>query len=440
MRYCISCKTTPKLDDEKYVTYGFCDGCCSEIIKKIDEERLIQSILITAAEPKKKKKRKRKKKTDKPKPYPDYDDPHWTEGIEERRMTYPEERPSKDPVHLAPGYENRMRMKEEIPGRRKRLLAIDELVRSAEMMDSWKDWYERNDGIIEELFGADTDLLKSLLALTSPNNAVKPNVTQAMKAYVKILKGEPIKPGDQDRPGSDFLPNHAININKMLKGEPISGPKVIPFEKNVFGDRLAVTIDLHMQQLFYGEWGTCPKCKGAGRGKVDGRMQKCKTCKGDKEGYFLGKSVINADHTMFYADKIVREVAEELGWAPSETQAALWAFNLELRNEEVQSYDGVLERRSEEYGEIIRTLQEEYGTLFERSGREPGLDESTSGSDPDKIELSTERRPLLEETEGESEQGQSGQRFETYPINLTKFDPLNPEEEDSEDFDPLKLK
>jgi len=404
----------------------------------IAAERIVQSILITAAEPKKKRKRKKKKK-DQPeeKPYPDYDDPYWTEGIEERRMTYPEERPPKDPVHLAPGYENRMRTKEEIPGRRRRLLTIDELVRSAEMMDSWKDWYERNDGIIEELFGADTDLLKSLLALTSPNNAVKGNVTQAMKAYVKILKGEPIRPGDQDRPGSDFLPNHAININKMLRGEPISGPKVIPFEKNVFGDRLAVTIDLHMQQLFYGEWGTCPGCKGAGKGKVNGRMQKCKTCKGNKEGYFLGKSVVSADHTMFYADKIVREVAEELGWAPPETQAALWAFNLELRNEEVQSYDGVLEARSEEYGEIIRILQEEYGTLFERSGGgQGGIDEPLSGSGQDKIEFSTERSPLLEETEGEGEQEQGRQRFETYPVNLKKFDPMDPE--DPEDFNPLK--
>jgi hypothetical protein len=99
------------------------------------------------------------------------------------------------------------------------------------------DWYVRARAGIEARFGADADLFCDLVAATSPQVDVGVNVRLAEEALRAHRAGRPQKP---------YLPCHAGNIDRALKGEPLSGPKVRAFARALKGDTSAVVVDTWM--------------------------------------------------------------------------------------------------------------------------------------------------------------------------------------------------
>jgi len=398
MRYCIPCKTEPDKNDAKYASFGVCNRCHIKINKRIDEERFVQSILITAEE-------------------------EFAETtLESQRFGQYKHPLSKElilPPHMQPDYKT----KAKEPKRRH---SISFLVDSAGKIDDgkkwdaknkkwidrpgddetdWKTWYENNDKIIEQIFGADADLFKSLLVANSPLSTIKSNVTKALTNYNQIMRGEKIT----------GMKTVVKNVERLLKGEPISGKKVFPFELNMFGDLMAVTADMHIFELLYGKYDR------------------------EKGKWYASKGLQSSVPSTFYVDEMIKKVADKLGWTPSQAQAALWTFNIELRGETPHSYSNVLEyqannvfkaRGSEQQPllESIPELQEEFGGEYverQEGGYErPEFGGGSEQGDPGEAGQFGPGQNFLDRIEERSEQGQGKKRPGSDPLD---FHPLNPE-------------
>ena len=100
-----------------------------------------------------------------------------------------------------------------------------------------EDWYTRAHADIRAEYGFDADLFADLLAATSPQTDVRENVKLARLALERHRKGEPQEP---------WIPSHARNIERALRGEPLSGPKVRAFAAALKGDVNAVVVDTWM--------------------------------------------------------------------------------------------------------------------------------------------------------------------------------------------------
>lgn len=114
------------------------------------------------------------------------------------------------------------------------------------------DWYDRTPQVMLDLFGGDVarrDLFILLLASTSPLEDIRSNVRLALKA-LKLFDAFGV---DEKVFRKAFrFEAHRKNILRALRGEPLSGPKVTAFAKNLFGPAYypdaadAVTVDRWM--------------------------------------------------------------------------------------------------------------------------------------------------------------------------------------------------
>lgn len=122
-------------------------------------------------------------------------------------------------------------------------------------------WYDNTPREILRIFIGDVPratLYIALLAATSPQTSIKDNVRRAWKA-LKLF----------DEVGLDEctffknikFPSHLLNVLRALRGEPLSGPKVTAFLKNLLGPSVypdaanAVTVDLWMMRAVHGICG-----------------------------------------------------------------------------------------------------------------------------------------------------------------------------------------
>ncbi len=99
-------------------------------------------------------------------------------------------------------------------------------------------WYESANQELRKLFGKDAKLFAALLAATSPCQQVKRNFRLAKIAF-----------DTRDYP-SGILPCVAGNIDRALKGQPLSGRKVRAFAQNLQGNLNVVTVDVWMYRYF----------------------------------------------------------------------------------------------------------------------------------------------------------------------------------------------
>ncbi len=104
-------------------------------------------------------------------------------------------------------------------------------------------WYQDSRAVIVERFGDDADMFCDILAATSPRKQVKANWNLA----VKILR-EYKSTGSYFRRG--MMKSHWMNVDRALKGEPLSGYKVPAFAANLRGDLERVTIDTWVLSFF----------------------------------------------------------------------------------------------------------------------------------------------------------------------------------------------
>lgn len=192
--------------------------------------------------------------------------------------------------------------------------SVAKLVIAAKSMEHMKDWYERHEEVIKDLFQEDEVLFARILGVTSQSNHVKGNVTQALKAYEQIKKGKLFE---------GHMPSVASNLENIRYGIPIQGPKIGPFTDALLGDEEAIAVDLHIAGLLFN------KKKPSGKAEFE------------------------------KAKNRVREVAAELGWTPRQVQAALWAFNqvrLGTDPQNVDDYADEMEKRANEIIELRSRL------------------------------------------------------------------------------------
>lgn len=157
---------------------------------------------------------------------------------------------------------------------------------------NYKDWYQRHKPLVESHYGKDRewgggpDVFLKMLAATSPNRKVDSNVTLAMTAYEMFR--EAVENGEEPDYSGFSIPAHRKNLDRIVKGLDVKGPKVYPFQLALQGrEDAGAVVDVWMARMFYG---------------ID------KPNKGQIK----------------HAQEIIRRIADRKGWGLHFTQAILW--------------------------------------------------------------------------------------------------------------------
>jgi len=200
------------------------------------------------------------------------------------------------------------------------IVSMDDIFKYATEMEEWKDWYERNDKLLEEVFGEDAGIFKQLLSATSQRTDVQGNVTYAIKAYNQILMGLPF---------TGYMGVVINNLNRIREGMAVRGPKISEFSKSNQGDTSGVAVDMHIAELLFGINPTIDK-----NGKKKTRALR------------VGEIAL--------AKKMITSTAERLGWHPNAVQAALWAYNKLINRGEknADSFDVYINKKLDEIKHI----------------------------------------------------------------------------------------
>ena len=276
----------------------------------------------------------------------------------------------------------------------------EELIEGAKQAASAKDWYTRHNETIDELFGEDSQLFKELIGVTSQQASVDENINRAMDAYNYLkthgtfanLKAKTKNVKNLTEHHLPLLSGVIGNLRKLEGIDPsatgklasqkgirermgmqptetsfgiktyLGGNKVPDFVEAMFeGTDEVVTMDRHMIQVLFGQ-----------------------------------KTQVN-NSTMAEGKKIVTEIANELGWTPKETQAAIWSFNqikdsdivkrkgVDLTN--VRDYKKAIEERRDAIIELTTKFQNNSGQSQSlRSGSEiVGKDNRTTETKVDRL-------------------------------------------------------
>jgi hypothetical protein len=226
---------------------------------------------------------------------------------------------------------------------------IDELVAAAESMSDWKDWYERHRPTVERLFCEDDEIFLKMLSATSQAASVASNVTLALKAYSQWMEG---------RPFEGFMEGVRANLDRVRNEENLRGAKISEYGSANMGIEDAIAVDRHIAELLFNT-------------KTPNAAQ------------------IRA------AKLIIGKIAKRLGWQARNVQAALWAFNQVrkgAKQEDVESYDKILERRAD----FIRELRSLYGKT--EGGGVPSGSEAREGTEKGaRVSISKKDRERLDE-------------------------------------------
>lgn len=194
------------------------------------------------------------------------------------------------------------------------LRTVKQLVADAKTQSSWRNWYQRHEQTLRDLFGSDAELFQKLLDVTSQAASVKANVGLAIKAYRQLLAGEPFV---------GYLPAVIKNLERVRDQVAVRGQKIGEYAKANAGEAEGIAVDRHIAQLLFG---------------VDRPT---------------------AAQVAVAKERIIA-VAQRLGWEPRQVQAALWAFN-QVRNgidpAKVVSYDTVLLGKAD----TIAAIRAEFG-------------------------------------------------------------------------------
>lgn len=189
-------------------------------------------------------------------------------------------------------------------------------------------WYDDALPTARRALGQNAELYIDVYAALSPRTQAETgNFTLANKAFKMIVTGQ----RNADRlftPEDGFIDAHLQNLNRILRGEPLSGPKVGEFSPALRGDRNAVTVDSWMSRAFgmsrkdrFGKWHD-PDLTGAGR--------------------------------LEFIQEATRAVARQLGLDPRGGQAAIWAafrtIEEELDPGTIKTWSEVFEARVKELG------------------------------------------------------------------------------------------
>lgn len=184
-------------------------------------------------------------------------------------------------------------------------LSIEEAKEIVQEVIDWSNWYDGISEYSESIFGEYTEDFLSLLPLSSQANNSASTVALAIGNSERIYKGEnPIGVAEYYGYVSDFLGGKGIKSDKMYN-----------FFKALTGDKDAIAVDMHVWSIIMG--------KDPNKKQVNPKNQK----------------------EFERAKEFVRLLSKELGLAPREVQASLWAANILRTGGKPDSYEEYIERQ-----------------------------------------------------------------------------------------------
>jgi len=238
---------------------------------------------------------------------------------------------------------------------------MKDLIEGARQAKDARTWYTRHNKVIGELFGEDAQFFKELIGVTSQQASVDENINRALKAYeyfktngsfkdlefsnqneLGLLQGVigNLQRLDGSRPSKTGTTVAQQNIRERMGQPPtktsqgvetyLGGDKVPDFVEAMFeGTDEVVTIDRHMVQILFGQ-----------------------------------KSQIKPS-TMAEGKRVVTQAANELGWTPKETQAAIWSFN-QMKDSDIVQRKGVDIADVRDYKKAIEDRRDTINELLAR--------------------------------------------------------------------------
>jgi hypothetical protein len=251
----------------------------------------------------------------------------------------------------------------------------EDLIAGAKIAESGKDWYVRHKPILQELFGDDADFFEELIAITSQQASVDENIERAMLAY-KYFKthGSFAKLKALDKNTVNATEHHLSLLSgvvgnlRRLDGSDASATGVLASDKQI-RERMGkgpTEVSTGVSTYFAGN-------------KVPDFVEAMK--EGTDEVVVMDRHMIQiifgekaqvSKFNMAEGKKIVTEIANELGWTPKETQAAIWAFN-QIRDHDitkaktkglndVRDYEKALQDRAEKIELLISEFSNSGGS------------------------------------------------------------------------------
>lgn len=193
---------------------------------------------------------------------------------------------------------------------------VDQLLQIADGMKSWRDWYARYEQVLIDFLGSpeEAQLFQDILSATSQAASVKANVGLAIKAYDQMKSGAAFE---------GYLPAVIKNLERIREKQAVQGRKIGQYGEASNGNADAIAVDRHIAMVIFGVKAPSPRQIEEAKG-------------------------------------MIREIAQRLGWAPREVQAALWAGNqilLGVPEEKIGSYDDVLLKKGEPLKQLFRDIQ-----------------------------------------------------------------------------------
>ena len=215
------------------------------------------------------------------------------------------------------------------PERLHQRFSDSQLMEMAHAHAHMRRWYSDHQVVVKRLVGDDHPVFNLCLAATSGNTSVGPNVRKAIHAYHALMSHRP----DPGKEGDEFIPAkghplsmarggiHAIyqGLRKGLsvheiaqtltkgtptKSDPKRGTKIQDYARALAGDPHAPgTIDMHMAGILFNKYPNSAR----------------------------GQKYPNLTPNMrAHGHRILKRVADKMGWHPTEVQAALWSAHFPM--------------------------------------------------------------------------------------------------------------
>lgn len=173
--------------------------------------------------------------------------------------------------------------------------------------ESWKDWYKEHQETLDDFFGEYAGLFQEILAVTSQASSVKANVGLALKAFGQLMRNEEFDGKLRGLEDSGYLPAVIGNLNAIKNKSEVGGRKISNYKSANEGDTSKVVVDRHISRMLFGV--DTPSAKQYAK-----------------------------------AEKVLTKIANELGWEPSQVQAALWAQSIVMSGKKPESYGAYLRK------------------------------------------------------------------------------------------------
>jgi hypothetical protein len=198
-------------------------------------------------------------------------------------------------------------------------------------------WYNNTRGALLDFFGdavERTNFFILLLAATSPLTSVGTNIDLAFRALRLYDKwGSPVSFGRHAMTDEKSfrravknafpLKAHFDNVWRVTNNEPLKGPKVVSFAKNLFGDPNAVTVDRWVIRSFLtdDEYITTERLVSMRDDEAAHKALKKEKLKRERIPLSLYRCVRD----------LFRELAHKVGMEPRAFQAVVWTGVKDLR-------------------------------------------------------------------------------------------------------------